>query len=144
MNRLLSTGFGLVMLAAAALQADAVALTVCGVGVAAVLIGNVFRPMATVAVLSAGVALVLSDAVPMLAAVCGLSAAAYLVLRHAAASVPTVIGALGFTVIGLAAVALPLQLPWVPLAAPLLVLALVVSVSRPFWLERARGSRIKD
>jgi hypothetical protein len=138
-NRLLSTGFGLVMLAAAALQADGVALTVCAIGVGLVLLGNVFRPVATLAVLAAGAALVLADAPAMLSALCGLSAAAYLMLRHTAAvPAPTLIGAVGFTALGLGAVAIPLQLPWVPLAAPLMVLTLVVVVSRPFWLDGLR------
>lgn len=140
MNRLMSTGFGLVMLAAAALQAEGVALIACAVGAAAVLLGNAFRPFATLAVLSAGAALVLGEAVPMLAALCGLSAAAYLVLRHSVATRPTVVGATGFTMAGLITVTVPVQLPWVPLAAPLLVLALVVLASRPFWLDRSRTS----
>ena len=139
MNRLLSTGFGLVMIAAAALQSDGTALAVCAAGVVLVLVGNVFRPAATLAVLCAGAALMLGAAVPMPAALCGLSAAAYLVLRHTAAvPAPTVIGALGFTVVGLGAVALPLELPWTPLAAPLLVLTLVVLATRPYWLDALR------
>jgi hypothetical protein len=77
---------------------------------------------------------VLADAPPLLTATCGLCAAAYLVLRHTAAvSTPTVVGAVGFTVAGLAAASLPIQLPWVPLLAPLAVLALYVLVTRPFW-----------
>lgn len=134
MNRALSSAFGLVMIAAAALQSDGAALVVCGVGAVAVLVGNVFRPCATVAVLAAGAAVVLGDVAPMLAALCGLSAAAYLVFRHAGvATVPTVLGAVGFTAVGLAAVSVPLQVPWAPLAAPLAVLTLVVLATRPFW-----------
>lgn len=135
MNRLLSTGFGLMMLAAAALQSDTAALMVCAAGVGLVLLGNVFRPSATLAVVCAGAALMLDDPVPMLAALSGLSAAAYLVVRHSVASAPTVVGAVGFTAVGAGAAVVPLQWPWVPLAAPLLVLALVVLVSRPFWSE---------
>lgn len=138
MNRLLSTGFGLVMLAAAALGSDTVALAVCAAGVLFVLLGNVFRPGATISVVCAGAALLLGGPAPMLAAVSGLSAAAYLVLRHGVASAPTVIGAAGFTVVGLAAAAVPVQWPWAPLAAPVVVLALVVVASRPFWLEGLR------
>jgi hypothetical protein len=71
---------------------------------------------------------------PLLTATSGLCAAAYLVLRHTAAvTAPTVVGAVGFTAAGLAAAALPIQLPWVPLAAPLAVLLLYVLVTRPFW-----------
>ena len=138
---MLSTAFGLVMLASAALQSDGVALVVCAVGVLAVLTGNIVRVGATLAVLAAVTALVLGDAVPILTALCGLSAAGYLVLRHTVTvSAPTVIGALGFTVVGLAAVALPVEVAWVPLLAPVLVLALVVLVSRPFWLDESRGT----
>ena len=41
--------------------------------------------------------------------------------------------AVGFTAAGLVAASLPFQLPWVPLVAPLAVLALYVVVTRPFW-----------
>jgi hypothetical protein len=137
-NRALSTAFGLVMVAAVALQSGGTALTVCGAASVAVLLGNVFRPVATLAVLASAAVVALGEVAPMLAALCGLSAAAYLVLRHTTGvTVPTVIGALGFTIVGLAAVALPLQLPWVPLAAPLVVLSTVVLASRPFWTDRA-------
>jgi hypothetical protein len=44
-----------------------------------------------------------------------------------------VVGAVGFTAAGLAAASLPIQLPWVPLLAPLAVLVLYVVVTRPFW-----------
>ena len=47
----------------------------------------------------------------MLTATSGLCAAAYLVLRHTAAvTAPTVLGAVGFTAAGLAAMSLPFQL----------------------------------
>jgi hypothetical protein len=56
------------------------------------------------------------------------------VLRHTSAmSSPTVLGAVGFTAAGLAAASLPIQLPWVPLLAPLAVLLIYVVVTRPFW-----------
>lgn len=135
--RAVATGFGLVMVAATAVQADDPALVVAGLAALTVLAGSVFRVCATVAVLLAGAVLVLADAPPELAALSGLTAAAYLALRHTAtASAPTVIGAVGFTALGLAAVSLPLQLPWVPLMAPVAVLALVVLVTRPFWADR--------
>jgi hypothetical protein len=98
------------------------------------LVGSVFRPAATIAVLLTVTVLVLADAPPVLTATSGLCAAAYLVSRHTAAvSSPTVLGAVGFTVAGLAAVAIPIQLPWVPLLAPPAVLALYVLMTRPFW-----------
>jgi hypothetical protein len=104
------------------------------VAAAAVLAGSVFRPAATIAVLTTVAVLVLADAPPVLTATSGLCAAAYLVLRHTAAvTSPTVLGAVGFTAAGLAAASLPIQLPWVPLLAPLAVLVLYVLVTRPFW-----------
>jgi hypothetical protein len=139
-NRALSTASGLVMVAAAALAASDRALVVCGVAVGMVLVGNVFRTVATMAVMTAGTALVLASAAPTPAALCGLSAAVYLVLRHTAdITVPTVAGALGFTAVALTAVMLPVELPWVPLVAPLAVLSAVVLATRPFWLGGTRS-----
>jgi hypothetical protein len=94
----------------------------------------VFRPAATIAVLATVAVIVLADAAPVLTATSGLCAAGYLVLRHTAAvTSPTMLGAVGFTAVGLAAASLPIQLPWVPLLAPLAVLVLYVLVTRPFW-----------
>jgi hypothetical protein len=133
-TRAVSTAFGLVMVASAAVQADGPGLVAAVVAAAAVLAGSVFRPAATVAVLLTVAAIVLADAPPVLTATSGLCAAAYLVLRYTVAvTSPTVLGAVGFTVAGLAAASLPFQLPWVPLLAPLAVLVLYVLVTRPFW-----------
>ena len=133
-TRAVSTAFGLVMVASAAVQADGPGLVAAVVAAAAVLAGSVFRPAATVAVLLTVAAIVLADAPPVLTATSGLCAAAYLVLRHTGAvTSPTVLGAVGFTAAGLAAASLPFQLPWVPLLAPLAVLVLYVLVTRPFW-----------
>ncbi|BBW99417.1 hypothetical protein [Mycolicibacterium moriokaense] len=137
MNRALSTAFGLVMVAAVSVQADDAALIAAGLATVAVLTGNVFRSAATMAVLLTAAALVLNETPAMLAALSGLCAACYLVLRHTATiTAPTVIGAVGFTAVGLAAVSLPLELPWAPLLAPLSVLGLVALVTRPFWADR--------
>ena len=133
-TRAVSTAFGLVMVASAAVQADGPGLVAAVVAAAAVLAGSVFRPAATIAVLLTVAVIVLADAPPVLTATSGLCAAAYLVLRHTAAvTSPTVLGAVGFTAAGLAAASLPIQLPWVPLLAPLAVLVLYVLVTRPFW-----------
>lgn len=137
MNRVLSTAFGLVMVAAAAVGADDAALAAAGLAVVAVLVGSVFRPVATLAVLLTAAALVLDDASAMLAALSGLCAAGYLVLRHTAAiTAPTIIGAVGLSAVVLSAVALPVELPWAPLVAPVAVLTLVVFATRPFWADR--------
>jgi hypothetical protein len=133
-TRALSTAFGLVMVASAAVQADGQGLIAAVAASAAVLLGSVFRPAATIAVLLTVSVIVLADAPPVLTATSGLCAAAYLVLRHiVAVTSPTVVGAVGFTAAGLAAASLPIQLPWVPLLAPLAVLVLYVLVTRPFW-----------
>jgi len=133
-TRAVSTAFGLVMVASAAVQADGPGLVAAVVAAAAVLAGSVFRPAATIAVLTTVAVLVLADAPPVLTATSGLCAAGYLVLRHTAAvTSPTMLGAVGFTAVGLAAASLPIQLPWVPLLAPLAVLVLYVLVTRPFW-----------
>jgi hypothetical protein len=137
MNRALSTAFGLVMVAAASVQADDAALIAAALSTRGILVGNVFRPAATLAVLLAATALVLNESPAMLASLSGLCAACYLVLRHTAAiTAPTVIGAVGFTAVGLAAVTLPLELAWAPLLAPLVMVALVALVTRPFWAQR--------
>jgi hypothetical protein len=136
MNRALSTAFGLVMIAASVVQADGAALVAAGLAAVVVLVSMVFRPAATVAVLITGVVIVIADAPPMLAALSGLSAAGYLVLRHTvAATGPTVVGAVGFTAVGLGAASLPMELPWVPVLAPLAVVVAYVLVTRPFWGE---------
>lgn len=133
-TRAVSTAFGLVMVASAAVQADSPGLVAAVVAAAAVLLGSVFRPAATIAVLITVAVIVLADAPPVLTATSGLCAAAYLVLRHTpAVTSPTVLGAVGFTAAGLAAVSLPIELPWVPLFAPLAVLLIYVVVTRPFW-----------
>ena len=133
-TRAVSTAFGMVMVASAAVQADSRGLLAAGVAAAAVLAGSLFRPAAVIAVLATVAVIVLADAPPVLSATSGLCAVAYLVLRHTAAvSAPTVLGAAGFTAVGLAAASLPFQLPWVPLLAPLTVLALYVAITRPFW-----------
>jgi hypothetical protein len=135
--RAVSTAFGLVMVAASAVQADDPSLVAASLAAVAVLAGMVFRPAATLAVLLTAAVVVLDDAPPMLAALSGLCAAAYLVLRHTVtATAPTVVGAVGFTAAGLAATSLPVQLPWVPLLAPLAVFVVYVLVTRPFWADQ--------
>ena len=132
-TRLVSVAFGLVMVAAAALQADGPALVAAGIAVTAVVVGVRFRVVATLAVLGTAAVIALSDPSPLSAALSGLSAVAYLLLRHGATFTrPTVVGALGFAAVGLAATAIPLQLAWVPLVAPVAVPALYLLVVWPF------------
>jgi hypothetical protein len=137
----LSTGFGLVMMAAAGFQTTGTAFAVAMAAGAAVVAGIGLRIAATSAVLLAAAAVVLSDAPPLLAALAGLCAACYLVLRHTesgpigviAASAPTMIAALGFTFVGVLAASFPFELPWLPLLAPLAVFGIYVLCTRPFY-----------
>jgi hypothetical protein len=147
--RTFSTAFGLVMVAAAMVQAHGMALVAAGLAMIAVVVGIQFRSAATLAVLLTVSAIVLSDAPPVFAALSGLCAAAYLTLRHAAGrpagvvapTWPTVIGAVGFTVAGLVATWVPLRLPWLPLLAPLAILGIYLLATRPFWGGETRPTR---
>ncbi|HWF71067.1 MAG TPA: hypothetical protein VG187_16165 [Mycobacterium sp.] len=138
--RILSTAGGLVMVAAVGIGSHGPALVAATAAVVAVVAGTLFRPVATLAVLFTVAVIALSDPAATLAAVSGLAAAVYLVLRHAAGggtgldsvSGATVVGAVGFAFAGLVATAFPLQLPWLPLLAPLAVYAVYLLATRPF------------
>lgn len=129
-----STIFGVLMVAFAVVGSHGPAI-VAGVAAAiAVGVGVAFRPAATLAALLVVATIVMSNPSLVLVAWSGLCAAAYLICRHVAAawSWPTIIAAVGFTFAGLVATAFPLQLPWLPLTAPLAVLAIYVVATRPF------------
>lgn len=137
-SRVISPAFGLLMVSTAT-GARGPALVAGIAGVIAVGVGIVFRRAATIAVLLSVSAIVVSDPLPVLAALSGLCAAAYLVSRYAAGtsvgvlgSWPTVLAAAGFTFAGLVATSFPLQVPWLPLLAPLAVLAIYALATRPF------------
>jgi hypothetical protein len=139
-----STVFGILMAAACAVHADRPGLVAVALAVAAVLVGLRFSAAATVAVLLTAAALVLSEPPVLFAALSGLSAAAYLVLRHAAAAGvvtttwPTVIGAIGFTVVGAVAASAPLHAPWLPVLAPPAAVAIFAMATVPFLGERRK------
>jgi hypothetical protein len=138
---LLSTAFGLVMVAAAGFQTVGPALVLAMIAAGTVVAGTVLRVAATAAVLLAAAAIVVSDAPPMPAALAGLSAACYLVLRYTeggsarvvGASATAMLAALGFTFIGVLAASFPFELPWLPLLAPLAVFGIYVLATRPFF-----------
>ena len=138
---LLSTMFGLVMVAAAVLQTAGAATVLAMAAAVAVFAGIAVRLVATAAVLMAAAAIVTSDAPPIFAALAGLSAACYLVLRHTegespraiGASAPSLLAALGFTFVGVVAASFPFELPWLPLLAPLAVFGIYVLATRPFY-----------
>ena len=130
-SRFFSTVFGLLMVGSAGVAAHGVAVVAGVVAAIAVGVGVLFRPAATLAVLLSVSAILLSDPSHVWAGLSGLCAAGYLVCRFgagAAANVvmggwPTIFAAIGFSFAGLAATSFPLQLPWLPLLAPLGVLA---------------------
>ncbi|QUR66707.1 hypothetical protein [Mycobacterium spongiae] len=134
-----SSVFGLLMVGTAIVGADGLAVVVGIVGAGAVAVGIVVRPAATVAVLVSVSAIVVSDQSYVFAALSGLCAAGYLVSRYAVVHGgfvldhwPTIVAAVGFTFAGVVATSFPLQVPWLPLLAPLAVLAIYVLATRPF------------
>lgn len=130
--RALSTGFGALMAATAGVHAHDAAAVISMLALAAVGAGLLFREAATGAVLLTVVALAVSGPPPVFAALSGLSAAVYLLLRHAAEAGmatmtrPTLIAMLGFTLAGVIATAVNIDLPWLPLLAPPAVVAIYV------------------
>jgi hypothetical protein len=131
-TRALSFASGLLMVAAGALRGDRPALAASAVGTVAVIVGLRFVGAATLAVVATVVSLALSDPSAVLAAVAGLAAACYLVLRRTggatAITTPTVVGAVGLSVIAVLGTLMPSTIPWVPLAAPVAVLLTYVTV----------------
>ena len=132
-KRLLVWAFGVLMIGASAVRADGVALTVAGAAAVAVLASAWVRPAATVAVLLAVGTVVLADPAPMYTVLAGLAAAAYLVLLHSNPTMPTMVFAVGFAGAAAVSVAVPVQLPWLPLIAPLALLAGYLLALRPFF-----------
>lgn len=136
--RALSFAFGLLMVAAGTVQSGGSALVVSAAALLAVVMGLVSRVAATLGVVATAVALALATPSPVVAAIAGVAATVYLVLRHARAgdaavalTAPTVVGALGLSAVGVLGAAVPLGLPWIPLVAPLAVVALYVIVVAP-------------
>jgi len=136
--RAFSTAFGVLMVAAAAADAGTPGLALAGLALLAVLAGLQFSTAATVAVLLCISVIVVGSPPAWFAALSGLSAAAYLVLRHAVGAGvitttwATVTGAIGFTLVGLAAVAAPVPVPWLPVLAPPAAVAVFALAIRPF------------
>jgi hypothetical protein len=149
-TRLLSLAFGLLMVAAATLASTGPALVVAAVAVGALVVGLAIRVAGTVAVVAVAGALALSEPSPVVAAIAGLAATAYLVVRHAegtdaasALTVPTVLGALGLSAVTVLGATVPLALPWVPLVAPLAVVAAYVIVLDRYAGDPGRGRPLR-
>jgi hypothetical protein len=140
LGHLLSAACGLLMVAAVGVGTHGQAQVVAACALVAVVAAIPLRPIATLAVLLTVLVIAMTSPSAVVAAVAGLSAAVYLMLRHAAASgvgldsvsAATLVSAVGFTLAGLVATAFPLQLPWLPLLAPLAVLAIYLVATRPF------------
>lgn len=124
--------FGVVMVAAAAYRVHGYGVVAAAVAVAAVVVSMWWRPAATVAVLLAVLTTVLADAAPMHTVLAGLAAAVYLVLRHTNPTAPTAFFAVGFAAAAAVVLALPVHVPWLPLAAPLALLAGYLLALKPF------------
>jgi hypothetical protein len=135
-----ATGFGLLMVGLAADGSQGFAVFAWVTALIAVGVGPAYRPAASLAVLLAVITIMLSNPPVVFVALSGLCAAAYLVCRHAVGtstlvvlgSWPTTIAAVGFTFAGLVATSFPLQLPWLPLVAPLAALVTYLLAIRPF------------
>lgn len=128
---------GLAMAAAAASGSAGIAEAGALLTAGAVLAGLRWRIAATAAVLLAVAVIGLGDPPTVSAAVAGLAAVGYLLLRHAAngaatVTAPAMLGAAGFSVVGVVAASFPLQLPWLPLAAAPAALGCYVLALRAF------------
>lgn len=128
---LLPLMFGVVMVGAAARTGDGWALAAAA-ALAAVAGGIWWRPAAGVAVGLTVLTVVLAAPAPLDTTLAGLAATAYLVTRHDAATVPTMTAAVGFATVTALVVAVPVEMPWLPLAAPLMLLAGYLLAVRPY------------
>ena len=133
---LLPLAFAAVMVAASAQDARGWEFAPAAAALAAVLVGIWWRPAATAAVAATIVTVVAVAPAPLYATLAGLAATAYLLARHRAGTVPSTVAAVGSAAVAALAVALPWDLtddlPWVPLAAPLLLLAAYLLALRPY------------
>ncbi|HEU4362960.1 MAG TPA: hypothetical protein VFR27_15860 [Mycobacterium sp.] len=128
-----STGFGVAMVTVIAVGSTGAAVVAAAVAVLAMLAGVIFRPAAAIAVLLVVSAIALGSPAPIAVAVAGLFAAGYLVLRYTGTvTAPTAVAAAGFTVVGAVATAFPLQLPWLPVLAPLAAFGCYLIAAQPF------------
>ncbi|CAA0124284.1 Uncharacterised protein [Mycolicibacterium vanbaalenii] len=151
----LSTGLGLVMTVAAGIHTAGVTIILAILTGLAVLVGIRFRRAATLAVLLAAAAVMLTDAPPLATGLAGLASACYLTLRHnecesirpAPGYSPAIVAALAFAALAVLAASLPLDIPWLPiLAPPIMFLAYMMAIQplRPIAIatELSHSDRI--
>ncbi|MDZ4265251.1 MAG: hypothetical protein U1D00_06055 [Mycobacterium sp.] len=132
MKLLLPSAFGVLMVGAGAYRADGAALIPAAAALIAVLIAGWWRPAAIVAVLLTVLTIVLADPAPLYTALAGLAATAYLILRHGDPTRPTMLFAVAFATTAAVAVVTPVSVAWLPLAAPLVLLAGYLLALKPF------------
>lgn len=128
----LPLAFAAVMIGAAVGDAQGWALAVAGVAAVAVGVAIWWRPAVTVAVAVTVLTVLLAGTPPLPSVLSGLAATAYLVTRHDAATVPTMTTVVVFAAATALVIAVPVELPWIPLAAPLLLLAGYLLALKPF------------
>lgn len=137
---------GLLMVAATLPGASVPAMVAAGVALLLVLISLLIRSVATGAVLAVVVALAIGSPLAASAVLTGLAATAFLLLSAlidaptgvAIMTRQTLTGAVVFAAIGLVATALPLELRWAPVAAPVLVVAIFAISLTPYVAATTR------
>ncbi|MGB3354273.1 MAG: hypothetical protein WBB00_16040 [Mycobacterium sp.] len=142
MKLLLPSAFGVLMVGASAYRADGAALIAAGAALIAVLIAGWWRPGAIAAVLLTVLTILLADPAPLYTALAGLAATAYLVLRHEDPTRPTMLFAVVFASTGAIAVLAPVNVAWLPLAAPLVLLAGYLLALRPYLIRSGTANRV--
>ncbi|MEU2031714.1 hypothetical protein [Nocardia amamiensis] len=129
-----------------------VALLEPWVGVPALILvalGWWYRPVAVCAVLLALGLLAVADAGILASAATGLVATTYLLNAATVTAphgvvpttIPSVVGAVGFTAAAVGAALIPLRLSWAPLVAPVLIVVLFALVIQGAAARRAPGDR---
>ncbi|MFH5209308.1 hypothetical protein ACHIPZ_14045 [Antrihabitans sp. NCIMB 15449] len=149
--RLFAAAAGLVMVAATLPSAPTIAMAVAAPAAMLVVLSAWIRSAAALAVLACVAVLALGEPSAVLASAAGLAATLYLLMIHAEAttteqSLPTtwqtLFGAVGFACVGLAVVAVPLEVAWLPVLAPVVVVLLFALAIAPFAV--ASSSQSKD
>ncbi len=131
---------GLLMVASTFPGASVLALLAAGAAALLVLVSLLLRSVAPAAVIAAVVALAVGSPLAASAVLAGLAATAFLLLSaliEAPAEVvivtrQTLTGAVVFAAIGLAATALPFELRWAPVVAPVLVVVIFAIALTPY------------
>lgn len=123
---------GLMMVAATVPDAPMIAWIASGISAVLVLASAFSRTAATGAIVVAIVALALSNPPLLLAAIAGLSAILFLLLSFGRAGLVSLTGALLFTGVAMLVSLAPVELPWVPVVAPVVVVALFAVAVWPY------------